>query len=63
MEKGDKPKKKAGAKVKAKLRMEGDVSCSRSTTRILYNLYNYSRMITHHELVPTRPTTTMTSCK
>lgn len=36
MEKGDKPKKKAVGKVKAKLRIEGDVSVSRAVPKLSF---------------------------
>lgn len=43
MEKGDKPKKKAGQKAKARLRIEGDVSiCEGCPNQVeVYDWFNY----------------------
>jgi hypothetical protein len=63
MEKGDKPKKKAGQKVKARLRIEGDVSSLKLSDKKFFANEIPSRTITRQELEHSRPTTMMTSCK
>jgi Translation initiation factor eIF3 subunit len=64
MEKGDKPKKKAGPKSKVKLRIEGDVSATLPvTSATLTSVVSSSRMITVREPPHSKLTTTTTSCK
>jgi hypothetical protein len=64
LEKGDKPKKKPAAKVKATLRMEGDVSFIKSDyKKNLSFIFNFFRTITTLELVHTKQMTTTISCK
>lgn len=63
IEKGDKPKKKTGAKVKAKIRMEVDVSIFKITAVEALPSSFSSRTITTRELELSKLTITMNSCK
>lgn len=63
IEKGDKPKKKPAAKVKATLRMEGDVRQFFFMPKNVQLTYYILRMTTTRELEHMKLTTTTISCK